>query len=71
MCTTQKVFVLSKWGWAFCLDGFPWVAHLVWAIPTVPTKSLIPSKSYKFFTLPLSFITDIESFSIVEIPAES
>ena len=37
----------------------------------VPVKSSIPSKLYRFFTLPLSFIIDNPFFSTVEIPAES
>ncbi len=28
--------VQSVCGWAFTLDGAPWVAHRVWASPVVP-----------------------------------
>ena len=71
MCTTAIDLLLSKWGCEFSFEGLPCVAHLVCAIPTVPSSLSIPSKFANVFTLPLFFITTISLFSIVAIPAES
>ena len=31
------------WGWQFDLDGWPWVAHRVWAIDVCVTNDLVKS----------------------------
>ena len=44
-------------GWALRLDGSPWVAHLVWAIPILPSIFLL--RDFKFFSRFLTFPTDL------------
>ena len=36
LCTTAILPVQSQCGWAFILDGSPWVAHRVWPMPILP-----------------------------------
>ena len=71
MWTTANFPELSAWGWEFILEGLPWVAHLVWPIPIVPTNASIPSAFSSSETRPLFFTKFNPLFSIVAIPAES
>src|SRR5512138_3822766 len=38
LCTTTRSPLQSRWGWAFCSEGRPWVAHRVWPIPVGPGR---------------------------------
>ena len=52
--TTAMRLAPSRWGWAFCSVGRPWVAQRVWPIPTVPDKGCWrrrPSSPESFPTL--------------------
>ena len=71
--TTAIFPELSVWGCAFLTSGFPWVAHLVCPIPTVPGifSSLILFT--KFLSFPSALLQEIQFVSefIIAIPAES
>ena len=71
--TTAIFPELSMWGCAFLTSGFPWVAHLVWPIPTVPGIFSSLRLSIKFLSFPSALLQVIEFVSefIIAIPAES
>ncbi len=67
--TTANFPLQSLCGWAFFLDGAPWVAHLVCAIATF--ESAYAASFSTSATLPLSFVMWIAFLLMHATPAES
>ena len=61
----------AEWGWAFISVTPPWVAHLVWPIPTVPDSGDAASRADSIFNFPTARLTCKSPLSMVAIPEES
>ena len=73
LCTSTTALSSLWWGWAFSVDGSPWVAQRVWPMPQLPLSAMPPSVfSFSSFRRPFAFtISTALSPSRTARPAES